>query len=239
MTKNFTSITFQKSFLHKFCLAILLVSAISFSSCKKETSVETAFTAVSIFNASPAFSTYDVYLNDSKANTAALPFGGGLNYAKIIPGTYNIKFTTSGRTESLLTKSISLLQNSYFTYFLINRPNSLDGILLTDDLSATSTTNAFVRFINLSPDAPALDLVINGGATIATNKLFKEASTYTSLAAGTFTFDVKDKATGNVIASLPGSILAAGFHYTIIARGLITPANSNEHLFSAQLYKQQ
>ncbi|TCC93900.1 DUF4397 domain-containing protein [Pedobacter frigiditerrae] len=239
MTKNFTSITSKKSFLNKFYLAIVLFSAISFSSCKKDTPVETAFTAVSVFNASPTFSTYDVYLNDSKANAAALPFGGGLNYAKVSPGTYNIKFTTSGRPESLLTKSITLLQNTYFSYFLINRPTGLDGLLLTDDLSATSSTNAFVRFINLSPDAPALDLVINAGATITTNKLFKEASTYTSLTAGTFTFDIKDKATGNVLASLPGSVIAAGFHYTIIARGLVTPANSNEHPFSAQLFKQQ
>ncbi|WP_316770445.1 DUF4397 domain-containing protein [Pedobacter frigiditerrae] len=238
MTKIFTSLTFKNSFLNKFCLAIAF-SAVFLGSCKKETPVETAFTAVSVFNASPTFSTYDVYLNESKANAAALPFGGGLNYTKIAPGSYNIKFTTSGRPESLLTKSITLLQNTYFSYFLINRSSGLDGLLLTDDLSATSTTNAFVRFINLSPDAPALDLVINGGATVTTNKLFKEASTYTSLTAGTFTFDVKDKATGNVIASLPGSVLAAGFHYTIIARGLIAPANSNEHPITAQLYKQQ
>ncbi|RZJ15316.1 MAG: DUF4397 domain-containing protein, partial [Acinetobacter sp.] len=234
-----TSITFKQSVLNRLGLAIVLFSAISLSSCKKETPVETAFTAISVFNASPTFSTYDVYLNDSKANAAALPFGGRLNYAKLTPGTYNIKFTTSGRAESLLTKSITLPQNAYFSYFLINRPTGLDGLLLTDDVSATSTTNSFVRFINLSPDAPALDLVINGGATVTTNKLFKEASTFTSLTAGTFTFDVKDKATGNVIASLPGSVLTAGFHYTIIARGLITPANSNEHPFTAQLYKHQ
>lgn len=230
MTKNFTSIT---SLIFLFC-------AIIFSSCKKGTTAETNTTsALAVFNASPSLATYDAYLNDSKVNSAALPFGGGINYTKITPGTYNIKFTTSGRTESLLTKSITLIPNGIFTYFLINRSTGLDGLLLTDDLSATSATNAFVRFINLSPDAPALDLVINNGATITTNKLFKEASTYTSVTAGTFTFDVKDKATGNIVASLPGSVLAAGFHYTIIARGLMTPANSNEHPFSAQMYKQQ
>jgi len=234
MTKFFTCIP-----INKFYVIALLFSLALISSCEKGAPAEAPMAAVSIFNASPTLSTYDVYVNDTKVNSAALPFGGAVSYNNLNPGTYNIKFTTSGRPESVLTKSTTLIQNTYFSYFLINRSSNLDGLLITDDLSAISTTNTFVRFINLSPDAPALDVVINGGATVTTNKLFKEASTFTSLVAGTFTFDIKDKTSGTVLASLPGSVLAAGSHYTIIARGLITPANSNEHPFSAQLYKQQ
>lgn len=214
--------------------ALLVFAVIAISSCKKQETDTNTYAVISFFNASPSFSTYDIYVNDTQANGTAIPFGGAISYAQRVSGTYTVKYTISGRAESVLTKSISLSPNTYYTYFLINKTSELDALLVTDDLSATSTTNAFVRFINLSPDSPAQDLAINGGATITTNKAYKATSAFAPLAAGKYTFNVKETTGGTVKASLTDVTLAAGTYYTIISRGLNNPGNLEQPL-TAQL----
>ncbi|MFI5451613.1 DUF4397 domain-containing protein [Pedobacter sp. UC225_61] len=222
----------------KIYFSLILISLTTLISCKKTTIESSNLVAFSVVNASPTFATYDVYLNDGKLNSVALPFGGSTKYGQYTAGTQNIKFTTSGRSESLLTKSISLTPNIYQTFYLIDRPGSLDGLLVTDDVSANSNDKAFIRFINLSPDAPALDLTVTNGTSLITGKAYKAASPFTTLASGTYSFDLKDGA-GSVKATLPNAVLTAGKYYTIISRGLINPANSLEHPLSIQVILHQ
>ena len=61
--------------------------------------------------------------------------------------------------------------------YLINKPARMDVYTIGDDLSAPATDKAYIRFINLSPDAPALDLAKTSATTmLITNKAFKNAS---------------------------------------------------------------
>ncbi len=219
----------------KINLLLILIGLFTLGSCKKETTDTTPYAALSIFNASPTYATYDFYLNDGKLNSVAIPFGGGASYKQYTAGTYNLKLTTAGRPESLVTKSVALSQNTYYSYFVVNRTASLDGMLITDDVSATSTTNAFVRFINLSPDSPAQDLSVTGSTSLVTNKTYKTASAFVPITAGTYSFDVKDNSTGAVKTTLAGVSLVANGKYTIISRGLLTPLSGVEHPLSIQV----
>ena len=174
-------------------------------------------------------------MGSTRLNNAALPLGGGVAYSQQVAGSYDVKFTVSGRAESLYTKTLNLTQNNYHSFYLIGRPNAFDGIFLTDDLSATSTTHAFVRFVNLSPDAPALALSITGGAAIATSQTYKGVSSFVQVAAGSYSLDVKDNATSLVKTTLPGVNLVANGHYTVFANGLITPTSATEIGLGAQV----
>jgi len=220
------------SFLAKGFMA-LTVCLILLSSCKKTETDTTPYTAVAVYNASPSVATYDVYLGSTRLNNAALPLGGGVAYSQQVAGSYDIKLTVAGRAESLYTKTVNLTQNNYHSFYLIGKPNAFDGIFLTDDLSATSTTNAFVRFVNLSPDAPALSLAITGGAAVATSQTYKGVSPFVQVAAGSHAFEVKDN--GIVKATLAAVTLVANGHYTIFANGLITPTSPSEIGLGAQI----
>jgi hypothetical protein len=222
----------------KIYFSLILICLATLISCKKSTDENPEVANFSVVNASPTLSTYDVYLGDLKISTAALPFGGSIKYGQSLAGNQSIKFTTAGRSESLLTKSISLIQNAFQTYYLIDKPGSLDGLLVADDLSATSTDKAFIRFINLSPDAPALDLSITNGNSLITNKAYKATSGFITITAGTYSFDLKDSG-GAVKTTVSDNVLVAGAHYTIISRGLINPANSSEHPLGIQVILHQ
>ena len=220
-----TSFNYKRSTYSLIMMAVAAGSLL-FNSCKKDDTTAAVISGLSIINASPTPSTYNVYLNtDTKVNTAALPFGGTRSYVNIPTGSNTLKFTSASSIESILTKTIVSTENVAYSYYLIgNTAANLDGLLITDDLSVPSGEKAYVRFINVSPDAPALDLAVTAAtANTISDKSYKAASAFVQLDPKTYSFDIKDKATGVVKTTLTGIVLAAGGHYTIIAKGMNNP----------------
>ncbi|GGI22661.1 hypothetical protein GCM10008119_03760 [Pedobacter mendelii] len=206
------------------------------SSCAKTDETDTTISYLRVTNASPTLATYNVYLNGSTINSVALPFAGSLAYTSRTAGTYSLKFTTGSNVENLLTKDVVLNQNTSYSFYLVNKPGQLDGLLIGDDLSIASTDKAYIRFINLSPDAPALDLAKTSATTsYVTSKAFKTASGFVAIDAGTYSLDAKDTSTGLVKTTKTDAVFAAGYHYDVICGGLVTPANDTERPISLQV----
>jgi hypothetical protein len=209
---------------------LLSLVAIMLNSCGKKDDSTPEVSGLSVINASPTLATYNVYLNDAKVNTAALPFSGTMSYFQISPGANTIKFTSASSTESLLTKAITLEQDKAYSYFLIDRPNKLDGLMITDDMNTATSDKALVRFINLVPDANALSLAQTGGAEAVSAKSYKAYSTYAPMDAKTYSFDLKDQVTGAVLKTQTSVTLNAGNVYTIVAAGLLNPTETEQAL---------
>ncbi|WP_316802022.1 DUF4397 domain-containing protein [Pedobacter nototheniae] len=233
--KNFTP--FKRLTSHSFLLLIMVASMVS---CKKTDTTETPITNLRVINASPATATYNVYLSGTQLNAVALPFAGASTYKAGTPGTYTLKFTTANATESLFSKDLTLVQNNYSSFYLINKPGQLDGLLVTDDVNTPDATKAYIRFINLSPDAAALDLVKTGATTsLISNKAYKAVSGFIAVDAGSISFDAKETTSGTVKITLAGNTLAAGYHYDVIYGGLSSPANDSERPLTLQVLKIQ
>ncbi|MDQ7948261.1 MAG: DUF4397 domain-containing protein [Pedobacter sp.] len=214
------SLTFTPA---KKIIYVAFLLCLTFGACKKVEKDNNVYGAIAIVNAAPTVATYDFYLNGSKTNSVPIPAGGAMPYSQKVTGNYDLKFTISGRTESLFAKNITIAPNAYQTYYLVGRPATLDGFMIIDDRSQVSTTQAFVRFVNASPDAPALDLY-QGTIAFATNKAFKAYGGYVAINAGSYTFDIKETANGSVKATTENYAFLAGGYYTIMAKGLIAPA---------------
>ena len=153
------------------------------SACGKSDYEPTSYGSFSVYNASPTLATYDAYLNGRKLNTAALPYAGGVKYNQLIQGSYEVKFTVAGETAPLYTKSgITVGNNSISTLYLVGTSDNFDALLTSDETSNTSIEKSYVRFINLSPDAPALNLGIKDETTdLATDKAYKTYSDFIAL----------------------------------------------------------
>jgi len=112
----------------------------------------------------------------------------------------------------------------------------MDGLLNSDTPDSYSTEKAFVRFVNLSPDAPSLDLSLNNETqNLITNKSYKEVSSFIEITPGTYSFDTKNDADGAVMSTLSSTVLTAGQYYTVMAIGLVQP-NDVEESFKLQVY---
>ncbi len=106
-------------------------------------------------------------------------------------------------------------------------------MVVTDDLTAPAAGNAHVRFIHLSPDAPAVDITTTTGAIVFGNKSFKEFTAFTPLATGTYDLQVRLQGTDTVVLDLPGIALADGNIYTVFAKGFV--AGSGDQALGAQI----
>lgn len=202
--------------------------------CKKE-ETDTTIAYLRVVNASPSSPTYNVYVNDSKINSAALPYIGSTSYASYSAATYSVKFTSASSAVSLLTKSLALNPSTYNSYYLVNKAGALDTFTTGDDLSVPSADKAYVRFINLSPDAPALDLAKASTTTSwFTNKTYKSATGFMAIDGGSYTLNAKETSTGTIKATSTSITFTAGYHYDVICGGLVTPANDTERSLNIQ-----
>lgn len=229
--KNFTAVL--SKLVRSLTLLLATLSILTISSCKKGDGIEPiAVSYLRIINASPTLGTFDVYINNEKTNTGALPYGGTIKYKNVYAGQYNLKFTIANDLDALITKQVSLTENGAYSYYLIDKGASLDGLLITDVMPTTAIEKAYVKFINLSPDAAALSLNVLGGASLATSKTYKTTSEFVAVDVKTQSFQIKDAA-GNVKTTLLDEPIQGGRYYTIIARGYLNPG-SNDQAFSAQ-----
>ncbi|WP_443937662.1 DUF4397 domain-containing protein [Pedobacter sp. MW01-1-1] len=225
--KNSTPLFLKKTTYYALTAAILLVSGLS--SCSKSEDTTTTLNALRVINASPSTATYNAYVGGTRINSAALPLGGTVSYSQRETNNYTIKFTSASTTESLYSKTISLAPSSFQSFYLINRPNALDGLFITDDLSIPDANKAYIRFVNLSPDAPALDLVKKDATTaLIANKAYKVASGFVAVDPGAYSFDAKENSSGTVKVSSSSVTLAAGYHYDIVCLGLVTATGNTE-----------
>jgi hypothetical protein len=144
-------------------ICMLLLGVLGLSSCaKKEEVQETAF--LRYISASPTLGTFNIYANTNKISTAAIPFGGTISYSQYLAGAQTIVYTTASDTQSLLTKQINLANGKVYSLYLIDKNDKLDGLLVTDEMPTSTSTKSFVKFYNLSPDAPALSLDVMGAS---------------------------------------------------------------------------
>lgn len=90
-------------------------------------------------------------------------------------------------------------------------------LILTSGFASAQATNARIRVVHASPDAPAVDITVNGGKVLE-NLPFREYSEYLSVPAGAYTFGINVTGTSTTVATLPAT-LAAGKDYTAIAVG--------------------
>ncbi len=97
----------------------------------------------------------------------------------------------------------------------------IEAVVLEDNLTTPASGKAHVRFIHLSPNAPAVDITTNTGAVVFGNYVFKQASAFTPLDAGTYDLQVRLAGTSTVVLDLSGISLTAGKIYTVFAKGLV------------------
>lgn len=231
--KIFTNVYSNK--ITRIAAALLLTATtLTFSSCSKDEMETPSISGLMVVNASPSYGTYNVYINNvsSPVNTkGALPFLGTISpYFNITPGANILKFTTASNTQSVYTETTNLDKDKAYSYFLINDLPNLSGLLVQDDLSLSSAEKAFLRFINLSPDAGSLDLVVSGGAVLVADKGFKSSSEFISADAKPYTLALKSKATGAVLGTIKDVTLTAGKTYTVVAAGMSKPGELQQAL---------
>lgn len=195
-----------------------------FSSCLKDKNnyVDLPPAAlITVINASPDSQPLDFFLDHNLVNNVSLRYGHIIDYSRAYTGKRVAGFYVSGTQQKIVADTINLDANKYYSLFLSNSANTPDVMLLNDTLSKPAAGMAVVRFVDLSTNAPAVDLDIQGGAVLAANKGYKSYTPFISTEGDkSITLEVKQAGTNTVLVSLSNITLQSGSIYTIWLHGL-------------------
>lgn len=176
-----------------------------------------------LLHASPDTPPVDVYVNGSliAKNLSYKQFAG---YYTVAPCTYHIQVFTAGKGQILLTEGcFEICPRSALTFALIGGDV---GLLAINEVYGIcrlmrARCKGYVRFVNLSPDSPALDASFAGGATLFRNVAYKAHTRYIPVAPGLYAFQLKPAGSNQAGVTMQTFSLEQGKAYSVYAVGLV------------------
>ena len=145
-----------------------------------------------IVNAVAGLKAFEVTLDGvARPETAKVPFAESTGYVDLEIGTHTTGVFVNGTPLIQETRTTTTLR-SRKTLFVTGSmvPPNLAGIEVADLVQPLSANTATVRFMNLAPDAPALDFyrIANGVETVIDGSAKMEFRQTTKIANGTMQF---------------------------------------------------
>ena len=163
----------------------------------------------------------DLLVNDAIAGSG-LGFPNNTGYLNITAGTKNVKVNVAGTSTTVINADV--LFNAYKNYsvYAVDAVANISPLVIEDDLTVPASGKAHVRFIHLSPDAPAVDITLTDGTVIFGNNSFKDFTAFTPLDAGSYDLQVRVAGTSTVALDLGTITVTEGNIYTVFAKGFLS-----------------
>jgi hypothetical protein len=171
-------------------------------------------------HASPDAPNVDVLVNNNPA-VQNLAFRQASGYLTVPAATYNFKVRPAGQPgPDVINADVPLASGTTYSVAAVDVLSSIRPRVFVDD-NTLDPLNARVRFIHASPNAPAVDVALAGGAVLFGNVSFTESGGYISVPRGTYDLEVRLAGTSTVVLPLPGLFFDDNTVYTAWAMGLV------------------
>lgn len=217
-------------------IAIAVGVTLSLSSCLKNKDinyVDPPTGGLSVFHASPGTQKFNVAVGNTIINDGYqlidFEYSKALSYVRVSPGSRKISILKKNSKDTIRTGTFNIVTDKYYSLFVTDAAPNPNLLFVEDTIVAPPVGKARVRFVNLSPDAGNLDLVVNTAGTdslLFSNKTYKTASHFTNLS-GTKVYKLEIKSGGTSKAVLENVKIESGKIYTIWAKGLATATNDS------------
>jgi hypothetical protein len=174
-----------------------------------------------VVHASPDAPSVDVWVNGSVA-ISDLAFSEATDYVMLAPGEYQIQVTATGgaAADAVIDATVTLEAGTDYTVAAVGQLASIEPLVLIDDNSAPAAGKAHLRVVHTSPDAPAVDVAVDGGPILISNLAFKSAADYLPVDAGVYDLVVRPTGSDTTVLEISGFKADAGTVYTVFAVGL-------------------
>ena len=202
-----------------------LVAVAAVTSCNNDNNnVTPPVAAFGVVNASPNSGNVDVYLNGSPV-VYMLPYGTDTGYYSVQAGTYTLTIDTAGSATPWYNQSISFAAGVNYSVFAIDSAQKMQTSVVVDSFTAPSGDTALIRFLDYSPNTGAIDVAVQGGSVLFSNRTYNDVAANASFAqfgnltAGTYTLEVRAAGTSTVLFTFPNFTVTGGKVYTLFAKG--------------------
>ncbi len=174
-----------------------------------------------VFHASPDAPPVDVYANGTKLATN-ISYGGFTEYMPVPAGRYNVRVFPVGQTlNPVINTDVDIAPGTIITVAAVGRLADIELLPVHDPVILIPPGMANLRFGHLSPNAPAVDIVLPDGTKLFTNVGYKQVTNYVPAYPGTYSIFVRPAGTGQNVLYVPNINLSGDRFYTIYAIGLV------------------
>lgn len=145
---------------------------------------------VRVFHAAPQAPNVDVYVNDQMV-FSNLAFGDFTRYVYLDEGEYNVSVYLAGQKDRpVINQMVDVPSQQIFTVAATGNLDNLGLLVIPDKVSKSPSQNySSVRVIHLSPNAPGVDILVDGD-TLFEDISFGEGTDYVDLNPGTYNVNV-------------------------------------------------
>lgn len=174
-----------------------------------------------------------VYLNKKQLYMPRIfTYNTVVDYRYFNPGI-NVVFGSGVKADNIIQaeSAVELHKGNAYSVFIAGKTgNSI--VILKDNRDTFGLKKSKVRFVNMSPDAGFLDLVVSGNDTpIFSHIAFKAAGDFTEIEPGKMvSFELRENGKPGILAILPKVTIEKGKIYTVWAKGLRNNAQAGTNL---------
>ena len=192
-------------------------------------------TNVRIIHAVPNAPNIDVYVNGSLLINN-LSFSKISKYLTLTSNEYEFQIFISGTYDKpLLTQTIPLIANANYTISVVTLADNLFLFRLKDSNIPFNKSQTFLRFINLSSNAPLLSLSLPNGISLFNEAEYLETTGYYQLSSGIYNFEVILGSADIAKKYIKNLTLNNGKFYTIYIIGLFNGKPPSGYLLTDDL----
>ena len=120
-------------------------------------------------------------------------------YLPVPPGNHNIKIYPTGQnTNPIIDTAINIPPGFTFNVAAIGLLPNIILYAIPEPATSQNFGRACIRFVNLSPNSPALDLTLPDGTKIFSNVKYKDYTVYACVPPGTYTLQIRPTGTNDV-----------------------------------------
>lgn len=176
---------------------------------------------IRVLHASPNAPAVDIYANGNLL-VSDLAYLELSQYIPVAPDDYSIMVFPSGQTTNpVIETDVTIPEDTIFNVAAIGELPDISLYPIPEPSSVPNSGRACVRFVHLSPNAPAVDIKLADGTEVFSDIEYMDMTDYVCVPAGTYNFDVMPTGTDDVVLSVPNVQLSANNVYTIYAVGLV------------------
>lgn len=210
----------------------MLLSVFIINGCSEDTvsnNPPTQKANLMIIHASPNAPQVDIYVDNVKVRDT-LSYSINTPYVQLDAGTRNIKVNVAGTNTTVIGPvDLSFNANSNTSIYAVDSVSKISPLVTADDLTAPASGKAHIRFIHLSPNAPGVDISVQGQPVsegLFLNREFNKTITsqqqsFIPVDANTYNLEVRLANTLTVVLPLNGITLESGKIYTVYAKGFV------------------
>lgn len=175
---------------------------------------------VRFFHASPDTPGVDIYIDGKKA-AEDVDFEGISEYFPLTPGRHRVQvFPYAKQVGALIDTTFNAKPNQAYTVAVGGSFKDVRPVIIEDEPKRAKPGFARVKFVNLSPNAPAFDVTLPSGKVLIGHLTFKEKSPYLQVSPGRRDLELRLAGKKDIVLRLPKMRFDADVTYTLYVVGL-------------------